>query len=342
LTDLYFRIPDFRKDLTREIDIIEEYTRFIGYKNFKEILPKSFNSNSKIKSKHIEFIKQYFITYSFNEILSNSLTSDLKFNRLSIKIQNPLNKDLALLRSSLITNLLDTFYKNLRSSTNLLKFFEIGRIYLKNEDKIIEKEYFSCIFPILNSKDSNLDWFLAKGFIENFLSFFSTKKYVFEKEEVNDDYYHPKKLIRIKENGEIIGFFGEIHPKYKKLNSIKQNVYLFELNLNSLNSKSLESKLQVSNEYSKYPFITKDLSIIISRKINFYDLKTFIITSIEDLKHIEFFDIYFDTNSFDVISLGIRLEFQSYSKTLVNEEIELKIQKLLLLLKEKYKIQLKI
>jgi DNA-directed RNA polymerase II subunit RPB2 len=40
LSVFYFRIPDFRKDLSREIDIIEEYTRFIGYKNFKEILPE--------------------------------------------------------------------------------------------------------------------------------------------------------------------------------------------------------------------------------------------------------------------------------------------------------------
>ena len=45
---LYFNIPNSRKDLTREIDLIEEYSRFLGYKNFQEILPmKHFSPSSK-------------------------------------------------------------------------------------------------------------------------------------------------------------------------------------------------------------------------------------------------------------------------------------------------------
>ena len=42
-TDFYFQIPENRKDLVREIDLIEEYSRFIGYKNFSEIKPRKEN-----------------------------------------------------------------------------------------------------------------------------------------------------------------------------------------------------------------------------------------------------------------------------------------------------------
>lgn len=345
LNELYFKIPDFRKDLNREIDVLEEYTRFIGYKNFKDILPKSLKTKNFIKMNNNQFIKQFFINYNFNEIFTNSLITETKLNKNSISLKNPLNKDLSILRSTLTNSLIDTFVKNLRFGINSLKFFEIGRIYLKENENIIEEDHLGCIFPIQairNNYDNKLDWFIAKGFIENFLGFFNNKKFTFEKQNIFSDYYHPTKSIKILENGKLIGLFGEIHPKYKKLYSFKQNIYLFEFNLNCVNLKSIESKLKVYKEYSKYPLITKDLSIIVSKNINFYNLKKDIINITEDLKNIEFFDIYFDENQFDTISLGIRLEFQSYSKTLLTEEIEVKINKIISLLVENYKIKVKI
>ena len=58
-----------------------------------------------------------------------------------------------------------------------------------------------------------------------------------------------------------------------------------------------------------------------------------------DIKY--FFDIYFDNNSTEKVSLGIRLEFQSFDKTLINEEIEIEIQTLRNLLSHNFKAELK-
>lgn len=343
---LYFRIPDFRKDLTREIDLIEEYARFIGYKNFKEILPKVLPTKIlKNKSKKISFIKQFFLNYNFNEVFTNSLVSGEKVNKNSIYIQNPLNFDLALLRTSLISNFMDIFYKNLKFGINNLKFFEIGRIYKKEENKFIEQEYLSTIFPIeftKNNLDSKLDFFVAKGFIENFLSSFTNKNFIFENLIEENEYYHPKKYLKIIDDNNVIGYFGEIHPKYKKLFSVKQNIYIFELNLDLITTKNLKSKIRIYKDYSKYPLITKDLSILIAKNINFYNLKDNIMKKINFLKSINFFDIYFDKNNSDKISLGIRLEFQSNTKTLINQDIETEIEKVTLFLKENFNAEFKI
>jgi len=141
------------------------------------------------------------------------------------------------LRSSLIPNLLDIFLKNIQFVSNYSKFFEIGRIYKQNDNKIVEEEYLSFVFPIENELNNKLTWFKAKGFIEYFLSFFGNKNFIFEKSDLIKNYYHPKKTIIIRENKKIVGIFGEIHPKYKKMYSLKSNIYLFELNLNSVNSK---------------------------------------------------------------------------------------------------------
>jgi phenylalanyl-tRNA synthetase beta subunit len=67
--ELYFSIPLSRKDLEREIDIIEEYSRFIGYKNFQIIIPEKDRVYYKQKQKNEQLIKQFFVNYGFNEIV---------------------------------------------------------------------------------------------------------------------------------------------------------------------------------------------------------------------------------------------------------------------------------
>lgn len=344
LNSLYFRIPDSRKDLVREIDLIEEYARFIGYKNFKEIspiiLPFTILNN---KNKKIEFIKQFFINANFNEVFTNSLESETESTTKSIFLTNPLNSDLAILRSSLISNLIEIYTKNLRFSADGLNFFEIGRVYKKENNKIFEEEHLALIFPLefIKTSGSKLDFFKAKSFIEQFLRNFSNKSFIFKKEQEQNESYHPKKSLKIYSEEKIIGTFGEIHPKYKKLFSLKQNIYLFEFNLDSIKTKNLKSQIKTYKEYSKYPLITKDLSIIISTQTNFCELKQFIKNSLNYLKNVKFFDIYFEEESKNTISLGIRLEFQSLKKTLLTEEIEQELTKLSELLINTYNCDLK-
>ena len=342
---LYFYIPNFRKDLSREIDLIEEYARFIGYKNFKEIFPKLPKIiPSQIKNKKHEFITQFFINYNFNEIFTNSLQGEENINKNSILIQNPLNSDYCSLRSSLITNMLEVVRKNLKFGSSGLRFFEIGRIYKNENGRIIEQDNLGTIFSIekKNNIEQDIDFFSAKGFIENFLSYFSKIDFTFENEINDNKYYHPKKFLKILFNEKIIGYFGEINPKYKKEFLLKQNIYLFELNLNIIKAENLKSRIKIYKEYSKYPTITKDLSILIGKNTNFHELKMSIQNQIENLKSLNFFDIYFDNTQINEINLGIRLEFQSFIKTLMTEEIDNEIEKLNQFLIKSYDAKIKI
>lgn len=345
LKNLYFQIPDSRTDLIREIDLIEEYARFIGYKNFKEILPVV-SQQTKVNSKteKIAFIKQFFLNYNFNEVFTNSLVGESKITNTAVSLKNPLNSDLSLLRESLIPNLLEIYPKNLRFGIDYLKFFEIGRIYKQKNENLQEEEHLAIAFPVKTDKNNTekLDFFSAKGFIEQFLRRFENEKFIFEKTIIESPYYHPNKYLTIYSKNEVIGNFGEIHPKYKKLFNLKQNIYLFELNLDLINIKNLKSSIKIYKDYSKYPVITKDLSLIVEKDINFYDLKNFIWTHLNTLKNVKFFDIYFEPNLNQKINLGVRLEFQSFNKTLLTEEIEESIQNLTNKLTKEFGCQLKI
>lgn len=344
INSLYFRIPDSRKDLIREIDLIEEYARFIGYKNFQEIFPPIV-ANTKIneKTKKIEKIKQFLLNYNFNEVFTNSLVSETKRINSSVALKNPLNSDLALLRNSLIPNILEIYPKNLRFGINYLKFFEIGRVYESNNGNIRENEMLACSFAVQAKQfNSKLEFFTAKSFIEQFLLNFNNIDFSFEKNIDENPYYHPKKYLSIYSKNKLVGNFGEIHPNYKKYVNLKQNIYIFELNLDCLNNNNLKSKIRVYNDYSKYPVITKDLSIVIAKDVNFNELKIFIKNNLSDLKNIKLFDIYFEPKLSNTLNLGVRLEFQSFKKTLLTEEIDEKLENLLFNLKENFQCELKV
>ena len=334
--DFYFNIPNVRNDLKREVDIIEEYSRFIGYKNYLEIFAKKeLKYQNKVRH-NINFIKSFFINYNFFEVVSNSLIENKKDLRNVLKITNPINNELAILRKSLIPNLIEIYETNLLNDSVSKNFFEIGRVFKKSNNKIIEQEKLSAIFSLnflLNNPNKNINWFIAKGFVENLLKFFGFNILSNTKILTNDTNFHPTKSIYLKFEDHILGKFGEINPNLKEKLSLKTPLYLLELNLIYFTNYKLKSDINSYKEYSKYPQILKDLSFSIKKNADFSKIKYFIEKNIKYLKHISFFDLYFDVNTIEKVNVGLHLIFQSEFETLQNEIIENEIIKIRFILK---------
>lgn len=337
-TDLYVQIPFYRVDLTREIDLIEEYSRFIGYKNFQEILPKKELQYSKKKQINISSIKEFFINHQFVEIVSNSLNNKQK-ESISIELVNPLNSDLANLRTELFSNLLDIFEKNSKENN----LFEIGRVFKKNQNAFVEQEKIAGLIVSSQREEiiSDLEWFSIKGFLENFLLKFGYSNLLFEKTENLSDYFHPTRSVKIISEDKILGVFGELHPKLRKSYFLKKSLFLFEFNLAYFKNWRLSSEIKIYSEYSKYPEITKDLSFVITKNADFALIKNKIKESSQLLKKIDFFDIYFDKKLLGKVNVGIRLQFQSNVETLTNELINLEITKISNLLEKEFYVEIR-
>lgn len=342
-TDIFLIIPNCRKDLFREIDIIEEYSRFIGYKNFREILPIKLNFGKKTKNyKTTKFLKQFFINYGFQEVLTNPIQDLLEYTNFSIKIKNPLNKEFSILRTTLSSRLIEIINFNLRSSINTTNFFEVGRVFKKQNKKIIEEEKLSAIFTlskISNSSNQNAEWFSAVGLIENLLGNFGFKNLI--KKSIKNDLkiFHPTRSILIKFNSKILGIFGQIDSKILNTISNKTKIYFLELNLKYFQDIHLSSIPNLYSEYSKYPIIKKDLSLSINKEINFLTLKELIQLNSNYLKKLTFFDFYTNQEHQNRVNIGIHLEFQSQNFTLTSELIEKEINLIKELLIENFEIE---
>jgi phenylalanyl-tRNA synthetase beta chain len=125
-------------------------------------------------------------------------------------------------------------------------------------------------------------------------------------------------------NGVKLGIFGQIHPILANQLAISSDIYLFEFDLELIQSQLQANKLAIYKEYSLYPKIIKDLSFIINQDIEFEKLKEALYCNgTKFLSEINLLDEYRGTSIPDgSTSLCLQLVFQSKEKTLENKEIE--------------------
>jgi len=341
--EFYFSIPFVRNDLTREIDLIEEYARFVGYKNFKGIVPEKSLKIFIPSEKNKVFIKTFFLNSGFSEVLTNPLQDLKKQSQNSISIKNPLNNEFQLLRDNLLEKIITIFENNVRVLGKVNNFFEIGRIFEHKNGKLQEIEKIAGIFQLrTNQKTQNnkIDWFIAKGFLENFLSTFSNYSITYEKFSENNKLFHPTRSVEILMDNQKVGFFGELNPIFN-LKNLKEPTYIFELHLKYFSIQKMSSSISNYKEYSKYPTVTKDISIKLSTNTIFSNLKENVKKASDLLKSVEFFDIYFDKNNkINELTIGIRLSFQSTKETLTTEIIEDQLKKINFILIENFQAKI--
>jgi phenylalanyl-tRNA synthetase beta chain len=128
--------------------------------------------------------------------------------------------------------------------------------------------------------------------------------------------------------GKILGLIGEVHPEVLKVYDLRQKAYVFELNLNHL--LALLPKRIVTHAVPRFPFTTRDITLIVEKQIE----AAKVIAAIEKLDETLVESIYvFDVFSGKPIPLGkksisIRVTYRSTETTLKDEDVNKIHQKL--------------
>jgi phenylalanyl-tRNA synthetase beta chain len=352
------KIPHCRtSDLTREIDLIEEIGRLHGFNNFLTSLPKIKTiGNEDVNYKTRKKITNCLLNLGFNELIHYSLVNEKTFLKNEIQLINPLVSDYSNLRVSLLPNLIRTVQENLKQKNIYLEGFEYGHVFTTdNTDKakpFKEKEYVAGIFGGIKTKLAwsspalELGWFEAKGKIEqvfNQLNILpSWKNFVSKNEET---VFHPYRSAELYlEENISLGVFGQIHPILANQLNISSEIYLFEFDIQVISNQLQNTKLVLYKEYSTYPKIIKDLSFIVKRDVPFTEIQeTLYANGTNFLAEINLLDEYRGQPIPDQqTSLCFQLIFQSSKKTLENKEIETIINKLQLILRNKFNAVIRI
>lgn len=231
--ELEIEVPSYRlRDVTREVDVIEEVVRLYGYDNVPQSMPQR-TVSPPVGDRYPRMIKAALSAAGLNETWTSSLValSDLNGRGCvkageapAVKVLNPLSEEHQALRQSLLPGLFKaTAYNHDRNALNVW-LFEMGLTYHRNA-AVKTNKYDTGTDEVLNvaaiitgdnelsgwpatgnrknsgatSKDSEaLEFFTLKGIAENLFERLSINKsnIQYAAEEASG-WFHPTRSCKV-------------------------------------------------------------------------------------------------------------------------------------------------
>jgi phenylalanyl-tRNA synthetase beta chain len=149
---IYFRVPTFRADLLREIDLIEEAARMIGFDKVNESIIGSGHTSDLFANRPLELalkkLRSSLVARGFSESMNYAFISkEFQDNFFGpddqknlIQILNPLSERYNTMRMSLIPGLVKNLIHNQRNQEKSVQLFEVGTVFLgKREHEGVPK-----------------------------------------------------------------------------------------------------------------------------------------------------------------------------------------------------------
>ena len=239
------------------------------------------------------------------------------------------------MRTELIFSGLNVINYNINRDNNNLKLFEFGKIYRKNNDKIIEKKQLSlfltgCEDNNWESNSKKYTFFDIKKYYLTLLSSYKLQN-VFTK-NIENEYI---KGLEIIVNGKNIGYFGQVNDILTSKYSINKDVFYGILNIEDLVNIIKTKHSVIVDEISKYQQIKRDLSLILDNKIKYEQIESTIKDLKDDrIKNVELFSIYQDQNIKDKKTYSISIYISDNDKNLNNDDIHEIMDKIILSCKD--------
>lgn len=363
----YAKAPAYRTDVSRIQDLAEEVIRFYGYDNLKLTLPKVTVKEKKenIKLETKQKAKNLLVNYGYNQIITYGFVNleDLKKAELdkdiygedAIKVKNALGVDYEYMRTSLLPSMLHTISFNENKKNFNIKLFEISKIYQKASnisEGILPEEIEMLQMALTKQKESNKEKekYSGMGYVND--PIFEFKSDVLRlltvlglngaeiENHTENNSFHKGKCAVIKKGRDIIGTFGAVNPRILSNFDIKQDVYVLELNLEKILvylRKNLKAK-----EIGKFPEVTRDISMYVSKDIKYKDIESSIIKANKKLiEEVKLFDIYENENDKERKSIAVRITFRDNNKTLEENEINIVMDKVIKNLENNVKAEIR-
>lgn len=334
---LIVEVPTRRSDIKIKQDLAEEVARLYGYDNIVSTLPK-FSKSTKggltYKQKLIKNLRNLYINLGFYDTINYSLLSEKEATQFTtnrhntVKLLLPMSNRHSHLRQSLIPGLLKSLQYNYARKNENLKLLEIGKVFFAKNNKNIQPDEKMYISAVLTGKEKetkwlkeeqSIDFFTAKGYLELIFKKLDILKDISYK-KINMDLLHPGRSAKIFYKDIEIGIIGEIHPTYERELGIEKT-YIFEIDLDLI-LENVKNKF-VYKEVSKYPTVTRDIAMLISKDDTYQNIKD-IIKNINSnlIKEVSLFDVYEGKGLPDnKKSIAITVSYNNSEKTLTEEEI---------------------
>jgi phenylalanyl-tRNA synthetase beta chain len=331
-------VPTNKPDVTREADIVEEISRVYGFDKIEipEKIQISFPKHVPTSYFLRKQISEWLTANNLNEIISLSLIksgiclqSGIWKEEALIYIHNTSNIHLDAMRPSICLGGLEAIQFNANRQQTDLAFYEMGKEYLRNGEKIMEKTKLGIWLYGLqssahwqNTKPAAQDFFQLKSFVEGILQILNISLPEASELKSNTlydfgvEYHFPGNPSAIKA--------GKLTTKLTAAYDLKKEVWFAEIDLDSL-MNCIPAKVTAFKEFSKFPQIKRDLALVLDKNIYFETLKSIALKQTGDLlKDIQLFDIYENPEHLGSgkKSYALSFTFENLDRQMSSEEME--------------------
>jgi phenylalanyl-tRNA synthetase beta chain len=347
-------IPGFRRDLSREEDIIEEVARIYGYDRIPVTLPVGrtvpvrtdpLEDQQEIARDVLEGLGfSEAVTYTF---ISREVQDELGFGNdmEPVTLLNPISEDMTVMRKSILPGLFHVLRTNLSRRIDEVRLYETGRVFLPvTEDELPEeRQYLAGVMSGVRSaktwyRNAELgDFFDIKGAVESLLAAMGLKE--IKLESVDLPYLQTGQSARIMSGKTTLGILGTLHPRVKERYRVRDWAGCFELDLEHLIDVKTKKTYQA---VPQYPSVLRDLAILIPMDIPSAQVEEMIRSMGRDLLNVDLFDLYEGKGVPDgQRSLAWSLTFQSSQRTLTDDEVDKSMEEIIGTLEKEYGAKLR-
>ena len=284
-----WKIPSYRSDLQRDVDLIEEVLRAYGIDKIPGRTRGRFMPTSAADRSHdIEtlFLRQRLTGSGLSEVRTSKLISR-SASALSeaMELRNPLSEDHVALRPNLISGLLDVLERNIRAGAESVSIFEIGRAFIPPSGK--EERHLGILLwgnvesaPNWRSQAKrSLDLFDLKGALKCVIPNLSFRPGQFPDFAL---------AVDICSADEQIGFGGQL---VASKSNAPGPVLVAEVNADLFLDRVASARK--FRELDRYPSITRDIAMIVPEKLTHVEILRAIQEPAEPLlESVQLFDLF--------------------------------------------------
>jgi len=281
-------VPSWRRDLTREIDCVEEVARLRGYDAIPiEIHKAGVGETAAItpQERAASEARKALEAGGFDEVVNYSFLSErddepfLAPGMKPIRVANPLTVEQAAMRSSMMPGLLRNVGHNLTRGVRDLRLYELGRIYLPRSDPrhpegdlawpVFEPDHLGLAMTGQRAQKDwtgggePIDFYDLKGAVEDILAAMGVDDVRFAHADVKP--FHPASASELLVAGKRAGVLGQVHPLVAAQFEVPAETFLAEINWQALLDHA--TPLRTFRGVPKFPAVARDLAFVVDASV---------------------------------------------------------------------------
>ena len=297
--ELTIQVPAYREDMESHQDIAEELIRMYGYDHLEPTFLKEAQVTSggrNVRQKTELKLKRALTAIGMDECMHYSFFSPSMFGllripedsplRCAIRLVNPINEDLSLMRTTLAPQMIMAISRNQKKAELEGRLFEMANRFIPESLPLTAypDERMTLCAGIWGAEES---FFSLKGVAEKVAE---TLMIRFTYTPVKKSFLHPYRAAEISCNGKVVGYLGQVTYEIQKDVDMRVPAYIMEIDLEALTGEY--GRTAVFTPLSRFPEEKRDLALVMGENVTCGEVEEAIYGACSKVTDVKLFDVY--------------------------------------------------